>query len=419
MAVECRRVACATGGGPHPRGARGARAAVGHLAGAAVAGGPAGRRGPCGRRHVHALKRTAGRRIDRGRNGALPLASRLLLAPDGRSDRSSRAEPAAALGGDRTGWPGAVRAGTSTHRWRRGAGWTAGRDRHPRCGRGRQCGRRGAAPRGLRPAVGACRSRSRRHLRPSEPLEGVPCRVGAGGMDPAPPAGLLREPRHRADSGSRAFARSGAPQRPPRVRRRPAYGALRIATGSTPRRLAMPGADHDHVRTLRSLADCRRIIALAKSAERAVVVGAGFIGVETTAGCGTREPHIFAAGDIARWPRPAPGRAGACRALGDRAQQHGQAFARNIGGTSSDTNAPHAGVPFFWTSHFRARVSVVGHASRWDRVEMDGDARAGDMAGRYLRDGRVVAVATIGRDRDSVCVAASVTEQFHAAARAS
>ncbi|HEX2692957.1 MAG TPA: FAD-dependent oxidoreductase, partial [Gemmatimonadaceae bacterium] len=59
------------------------------------------------------------------------------------------------------------------------------------------------------------------------------------------------------------------------------YGALLIATGASPIRLNMPGADR--VMYLRTLADCRRIIAEATNAKTAIVIGASFIGLETAA----------------------------------------------------------------------------------------------------------------------------------------
>jgi 3-phenylpropionate/trans-cinnamate dioxygenase ferredoxin reductase subunit len=61
------------------------------------------------------------------------------------------------------------------------------------------------------------------------------------------------------------------------------FDRLLLATGARPRSLPVPGADLPGVMTLRNIGDADAIRTAAKDAERAVVVGAGWIGSEVAA----------------------------------------------------------------------------------------------------------------------------------------
>ncbi|MBX3429631.1 MAG: FAD-dependent oxidoreductase [Hyphomonadaceae bacterium] len=271
-----------------------------------------------------------------------------------------------------------------------------------------------------------------------------------------------------------------------------AYDALLLATGASPIRLK--GFDHPNVYVLRTLRDADAVIAAAAQARRVVVIGAGFIGLETAAslrkrglqvdvvtpdalplarvlgddiarfvrstheehgvrfqlgltaegfdgkrvrltgghsldadlvvlGVGVRPntdlaakaglavsdgvevdrflqtsmPGVFAAGDVASFPDALSG----ARLRIEHwavAQRQGQVAAVNMLGGSESYDA----TPFFWSAHYDHILRYVGHAPKWDKIEMDGSIASREFTARYSLEGRLLAAASLNRDRENL-----------------
>jgi apoptosis-inducing factor 3 len=111
----------------------------------------------------------------------------------------------------------------------------------------------------------------------------------------------------------------------------------------------------------------------------------------------TSIPGVFAAGDIARWPDPH---------TGDQirvehwvvAQRQGQTAARNMLGATERFDS----MPFFWSAHYDVSINYVGHAEKWDRVVVNGDASKRDVSVSFMRGDKRLALATIFRDQESL-----------------
>ena len=59
-------------------------------------------------------------------------------------------------------------------------------------------------------------------------------------------------------------------------------------------------------------------------------------------------------------------------------------------------------MPFFWSQHYDVPINYVGHAERWDRIDVEGDIEGRDCTVRFMRQGKALAIATIYRDRESL-----------------
>ena len=111
----------------------------------------------------------------------------------------------------------------------------------------------------------------------------------------------------------------------------------------------------------------------------------------------TSAPDVYAVGDLARFPNAA---------TGDlirvehwvHAERQGQHAAQAILGD----DAPFTDPPFFWSVHQGTQVNYVGYAEEFDPPKVEGSLQSQDAEVRYAQGGRALAVATVGRDLESL-----------------
>jgi apoptosis-inducing factor 3 len=128
----------------------------------------------------------------------------------------------------------------------------------------------------------------------------------------------------------------------------------------------------------------------------------------------TEIQDIYAAGDIARFPY-AP--------MGDStriehwrlAAQHGRIAAENILSRDDSRIAPTVDniVPFFWSEQYNLKLRYVGHAEKWDEIQIDGNLNLDkpEFLAFYLQNNRVMAVAGINRDKDIAAISELMRQQ--------
>ena len=109
----------------------------------------------------------------------------------------------------------------------------------------------------------------------------------------------------------------------------------------------------------------------------------------------TEDPHIFAAGDVARHYNPLLGRHILLESW-QNAQNQAIAIARIIAGG----NAPYAEIPWFWSDQFGVNLQVVGLPVADAHTILRGSLGEGPSLLLQTQDGRVVSACGLGAPRE-------------------
>jgi len=117
-------------------------------------------------------------------------------------------------------------------------------------------------------------------------------------------------------------------------------------------------------------------------------------GVEVDEYCRTSLPDVYAAGDIADHAHPLFGRIRVEHY--NNAEKQGRAAAASL----LDRGAPYDYVHSFWSDQFDQSLEYVGFATEWDSVTVEGSLPDRDFIVRYLRGGKLLAAAAMGRGGD-------------------
>jgi len=111
----------------------------------------------------------------------------------------------------------------------------------------------------------------------------------------------------------------------------------------------------------------------------------------------TSADGVYAAGDVARYPDARTGQPIRVEHW-VHAERQGQHVARMILGD----DAPFTDPPFFWSAHQDTTIRYVGHAEAFDPSGVDGSLERRDAEVRFSSAGRLMALATVGRDLRSL-----------------
>ncbi len=113
-------------------------------------------------------------------------------------------------------------------------------------------------------------------------------------------------------------------------------------------------------------------------------------GIVVDACCETTAPHIYAAGDVARYPDPRTGRIERTEHW-DHAKAHGRQAGRNMAGADE----PYDHLSYFFTNVFDLGINVIGRTANAESAVVSGELGAGRSIVYCVEDDRLAGTILI------------------------
>ena len=188
------------------------------------------------------------------------------------------------------------------------------------------------------------------------------------------------------------------------------YAKLLLTTGSSPRRIQVPGAGLEGVYYLRTATDSDRIKAAFQSAKRVVVIGAGWIGLETAAAARTAGADVTVA-EMAELPLLRVLGPEVAQVFADLHRDHGVDLKLGVGVDDITGTGRVNGVRLVDGTHIPAEAVVVG-------VGVMPNTQLAEAAGLEIEDGIEVDASLRTSDPD-IYAAGDVACAYHPLLRTS
>ena len=117
-------------------------------------------------------------------------------------------------------------------------------------------------------------------------------------------------------------------------------------------------------------------------------------GIDVDERCRTRQPDVYAAGDVANHLHPIFGRIRVEHF--NNAEKQGRAAARSMLGAADPYDYVHS----FWSDQYEHKLEYVGHASTWDEFIVRGSLAKRKLVGFYLLGGQIHGAVGLDRGGD-------------------